>query len=89
MSALSRNKIAIPTPYGIKEVKIPTNLSSGDHVIIKNCGLPKGRWNNKGDLYVIFDLYIPKISKTNVNDISKIHESIDDSTYENFLKEFE
>jgi molecular chaperone DnaJ len=42
LTALCESKIGIPTPYGIKEVKIPSNLASGDHIIIKNCGLPRG-----------------------------------------------
>lgn len=88
LTALSANKIDIPTPYGTKEVKIPHNLKSGDHIVIKNSGLPKGGWNKKGNLFVIFDLYVPKISKSSIDEVNKIQETTYDKTYKNFLKEF-
>ncbi len=89
LSALTNDRINIPTLYGMKEVRIPSNLKSGDHVVIKNCGLPRGTWYKKGDLYVIFDLYIPKIDKKNMKKIDEIKANTPDTIYNDFLKEFD
>ena len=89
LNALTNSKIGVPTLYGIKDVKIPSNLKSGDHIIIKNCGLPKGAWYKKGDLYVIFDLYVPKIDKNSMKQIEDIKSNIKDTIYNDFLKEFD
>jgi hypothetical protein len=40
-------------------------------------------------LYVIFDLYIPKISTSDIKKMSSVKENTDDDVYKNFLKEFD
>lgn len=58
--AVLGDKINIPTINGIVEEKIPKGTQSGDILTIKGKGAPILRSNSYGNLYVTFNIHVPK-----------------------------
>ncbi|NLA33258.1 MAG: molecular chaperone DnaJ [Tenericutes bacterium] len=78
--AILGTKKNIPTIYGIIKLTIPSGTNSGDKVRIKGKGINNESDYNLGDMYVIFNVKIPKklskeqkkiidhLNKTNLED---------------------
>ncbi len=52
-------EISLLTFDGLETVKIPEASQSGDHVRLKNLGMPRLQGSGRGDLYVHIDVRVP------------------------------
>jgi len=52
--------VAVPTLEGTLSVRIPPGTQSGQKVRLKGQGLPTGTGHNRGDLYAIVKIVVPK-----------------------------
>lgn len=87
-SYLLEDEIEIPTPYGNKKIKIDHSLKINEPFKVKNCGYPYKNSNYKGDLYIKFDLYMPKLSREENKNLKEIFEDKNDTKREEWLKKF-
>ena len=73
LAVLAGRKIEVPTLSGNKiAVEIPTGFNLKEKLRISGEGMPKFGGYGRGDLYVEFDVKVPKID-------SKIKKSLEDS----------
>jgi len=50
----------VPTLSGSVHLRIPANTEAGRQLRLRGQGLPKGRTGERGDLYVIIHVFVPK-----------------------------
>ncbi|MBQ1337360.1 MAG: hypothetical protein IIY32_03500 [Thermoguttaceae bacterium] len=53
-------KIDVPTPHGVVGVKIPAGSTTGTKLRLKGFGVRPGKGSADGNLYVVFDVALPK-----------------------------
>ncbi|MGL5519844.1 MAG: DnaJ C-terminal domain-containing protein [Metamycoplasmataceae bacterium] len=81
---ICENKIKVPTPYGPVEAKMSSTYKNNDIITIKNKGVTHGK--SVGDLKVIINFYIPKMSLSEIREISRVLSSVHDLTNDGFNK---
>ncbi|WP_438340789.1 molecular chaperone DnaJ [Mycoplasma sp. 125] len=87
-SLLLEEEINVPTPYGTKKIKLDHSIKINEPFKIKNCGYPYKNSSSKGDLFIKFDLYVPKLSKSDNSQIKEIFKNTSDTKREEWLKKF-
>ncbi len=58
--AVLGGKVDVPTPYGVVGVKVPPCSSTGTKLRLKGFGVRQGNGVEDGNLYVVFDVALPK-----------------------------
>ena len=81
-------KKEIPTIYGNVKINISAGTNSGDKQRIKGKGVDNKRRKHKGDMYLVFKVYMPKrLSREQRNLIDKLSETdLDTSEINDFNK---
>ena len=87
-------KKEIPTLYGNVKINVPAGTNSGDKQRIKGKGIDNEYRNHKGDMYLIFKVYMPKkLSREQKNLIEQLSETTLDTEeikdFNKFTKENE
>lgn len=85
---LSERIIKVPTPYGIEEIKLNSNLEYGDTRIIKNKGFNFENAYYNGDLIITFLISMPKISIKEKEKILSSAQKIKDKIYDKWKNKF-
>ena len=85
-------KKTIPTIHGNVKINIPSGTDSGDKQRIRNKGVNDEYRNNKGDMYVIFQVLTPKkLSREEKKLIEKLNQTLSKDTeimkFDKFTKE--
>lgn len=85
---LSERKIKVPTPYGIEEIKLNSNIEYGDTLIIKNKGFNFENTYYNGDLVITFLISMPKINFKEKQKLLSSVEGIKDKIYDKWVNKF-
>lgn len=81
--AVLGSEVAIPTPYGDVRIKVPHGTTTGDQLRVKGKGVSTDR--RSGDMYVIFDVSVPKkLSKSQKKLIETLSQELDEQPREKF-----
>lgn len=83
---INENKIIIPTPYGNETIQIQDNIKSGDVLIIKNRGFKIIGTNKFGDLKLHINIFVPKLSKKEKEQLKIVLSDNDDKQTSNWIK---
>ncbi len=86
--AIVGGEVQVPTPYGLKNIKIKTGTKNGDIITISNHGVKTNRkFGNNGDLLAIIEYTSPKkYSSSELNELSKFAQETNEEI-EKYLKE--
>ena len=85
---LSERKIEVPTPYGIEEIRLNSNLEYGDKIVIKNKGFNFENAYYNGDLIITFLISMPKITAKEKAKILSSAQKIKDKIYDKWKNKF-
>ncbi|WP_404924503.1 J domain-containing protein [Mesomycoplasma hyopneumoniae] len=87
---INQNTVEVPSPTGLKKVKLYDYYKSGQIVNVLRAGAPDPK-NPRiiGDLKVHLIFYIPEFSSRQKDDLNQVFAQINDKTKAKWLKEFQ
>ncbi|TDO19415.1 molecular chaperone DnaJ [Mycoplasma testudineum] len=83
---IQENNVQVPTPYGIKNIKMKSTYKNDQMLTIKDAGVDLK--TEKGNLYITLKLVIPNYNKKELKDVRKVISSKEDTINSDFIKNF-
>lgn len=85
---INESAIEVPSPKGWQILKLKSTYKSGDTITIKGGGSKDPFSSEFGNLKITINLFIPKIKKSDLENLKNILDNTEDSTYKDFKKQF-
>lgn len=85
ISIISEEKIKVPTPYGIEEIVIKTDVNSGTIINIKKRGIKNVETGFIGDLKLKIKIFVPKIKEKDRIEVAKILNKTKDKFHDEWI----
>lgn len=84
-SIIKEEKLKIPTPYGIEEITLKSEMKSGTIINIKKRGFKNLDTGNYGDLKLNVMIFIPKLKEKERDEISKILKNFKNKSHDEWI----
>jgi molecular chaperone DnaJ len=79
------SEVEVPTPFGSVKIKVPNGTTTGDQLRVKGKGVETDR--RHGDLYIIFDVNVPKkLSKSQKKIVESLAAELNEKPREKFYE---
>ncbi|MCA8850636.1 DnaJ C-terminal domain-containing protein [Mycoplasmopsis bovis] len=87
LDIVKENEVTVPTPSGLKAVKMKHSYNNGTKIKVKDGGM----WDkngNKGDLIITLSVKVPDYSSHKFKDLAKVLDGFSDEVNKDYVDEF-